>query len=998
MNRFFALALDAVHRYEGTINQFLGDGFMALFGAPIAHEDHARRAVLAALGLQRTLQDHHAELGTPYGVTCAFRVGLNSGLVVVGSIGDNLRMDYSAVGDTTNLAARLQQVAEPGTMLISESTRRLVQGAVRLQAISSIQVRGKPDPVTPYRVSGTLPRRSPLVSRGEGTFSIFVGRERELVALDELLTQVEAGHGQVVGIVAEAGGGKSRLLHEFHQRLHDRRVTYLQGFCVSYGSTLPYHPIIDWVRHNCGITETDRPEAIIDKVRDALQEVGLDAAALTPYLLHLLGVQDSTESIAILTPEAIQSRIFATLTQMSLHGSQRHPLVLEIEDLHWTDKTSEAYLASLVESLTGAAILLLTTYRPGYHPPWIDKSYATQISLRPLASQDALSVVHSNSQHRALSERLVQVIVNKADGNPFFLEELTRTIVEHETLEDEITVPDTIQGVLMARIDRLPEAAKRLLQTAAVLGREFSPRLLEMSWDDDQTLAPHLMELKRREFLYERSGIDEPLYVFKHALTQEVAYASLLTPRRQALHAAAGQALETLYADRLQEAYDRLAYHYARTNEAAKAVDYITRFAEQATARYAREEALTVLQEAHRHAERLPREERHRRGLDLAIRQGQLLHNLGRPQEALDLLMPQQAHVEQLQDPLQAATYYLHLGCIYNGLGNWQQALHSAQRCFEEALHCGHDAALGQAHWLLMMVRNFIGQPQQALEHGQQAVPLLERTHEWHWLGRVHYWFAFIALRLGEFDHALQSAARTETLGETIGDRSLQCDGARMAQLTYLTKGEWDAAITWGQRALDLATGLQQKAWSWASLGYAHLELGDVAKAIALLEQTVQHYGVARQTWGWFAAWLGEAYAAAGRTEEARALVLEGLASTREAEYWIGIGITQRSLGRVDLARGALTEAETHLQEALQAFDTYGIRPEAARTYLDLATVTHAQGKADTALAYLRDAHALFTVLQAPAYVERTEQLASAYGLRLSNRTPDTTVQDAASP
>jgi class 3 adenylate cyclase len=593
-NRFFALALDVVHRYEGTINQFLGDGFMALFGAPIAHEDHARRAALAALALQRTLQDYHAELEVPYGVTCAFRMGLNTGLVVVGSIGNNLRMDYSAVGDTTNLAARLQQIAEPGTILVSDATRWLVEGAVRLEALPPAQVKGKTEPVTLYKVLGTHPRRSPLASRGDRVLSQFVGRERELVTLTELLEQVARGQGQVVGIVAEAGGGKSRLLYEFRQRLAGKRVTYLDGRCLSYGHALPYHPIIDLLRYNCGISEMDGPEAIAEKVRLALHEVGLDVEA-APYLLQLLGVQEGTERLAGLTPEAIKTRTFETLRQMSLHGSQQRPLIVEIEDLHWCDNTSEDYLAWLVESVAGAAILLLVTYRPGYRPPWLDKSYATQLALRHLALQESLTVVRSIRQHHELPEHLERMIVDKAEGNPFFLEELTRAVLDHAAVATAMTVPGTIQGVLMARIDRLPEAPKRLLQTAAVLGRAVSLPLLEAIWDGARPLEPLLLTLTRQEFLFARPSAEGPMYVFKHTLTQEVAYESLLTTRRQALHAAAGQALETLYAPRLEEAYDRLAYHYARADNVAKAVAYLTLVAKKAARNSAHMEAIAHL-------------------------------------------------------------------------------------------------------------------------------------------------------------------------------------------------------------------------------------------------------------------------------------------------------------------------------------------------------------------------------------------------------------------
>jgi class 3 adenylate cyclase len=593
LNRFFELALDVVHRYEGTINQFLGDGFMALFGAPLAHEDHARRAVLAALVLQRTLQE--ARLGEPYGEECTFRMGLNSGLVVVGSIGDNLRMDYSAIGDTTNLASRLQDYAAPGDILISENTSRLVEGAVRLEALPPVQVKGKTELVPLYKVIGTLPRRSPIASRSERTLSPFVGREREVATLEALFAQVESGQGQVVGIVAEAGGGKSRLLYEFRQRLQDKLVTYLEGRCLSYGSSIPYHPLIDVLRHNCGISETDSPEANIAKVHVALHEVGMDPEASAPYLLQLLGVQEGTEALTILTPEAIRARTFDTLRQMSLTGSQRRPLLFEIEDLHWIDKTSETYLAALAESLPSAAIMLLTTYRPGYQPSWLAKSYATQLSLRSLASHDAVTVIHSTRQQTALPESLEHMIVQKAEGNPFFLEELTHAVIEQGALQEEVTVPDTIQGVLSARIDRLPEAHKRLLLTASVLGRDFSPRLLQALWEEPAPLESLLRDLKRLEFLYERTGNTEPFYVFKHALTQDVTYDSLLTTRRQRLHAAAGHALERLYPDWLVERSEELAHHYTEAGITEKAVHYWHYAGQKAIERSAHVEAINHL-------------------------------------------------------------------------------------------------------------------------------------------------------------------------------------------------------------------------------------------------------------------------------------------------------------------------------------------------------------------------------------------------------------------
>jgi len=727
LNRFFALALDAVHRYEGTINQFLGDGFMALFGAPLAHEDHARRAVLAAVALQRALQDHHAELGEPYGVTCAFRLGLNTGLVVVGSIGNNLRMDYSAIGDTTNLAARLQQLAEPGTILVSDATRRLVEGAVHLEALPPAQVKGKTELVTPYKVVGIRSQRSPLARHGDRVLSQFVGRERELAALVEALEQAESGQGQVVGIVAEAGSGKSRLLYEFRQRLAGRRVTYLEGRCLSYGCAMPYHPIIDLLRNNCGITDTDGPETIAGKLQGALHEVGLDVEASAPYLLQLLGVKEGTEPLAALTPEAIKTRTFETLRQMSLHGSQQRPLIVEIEDLHWCDNTSEDYLAWLVESVVGAAILLLLTYRPGYRPPWLDKSYATQMALRHLAPQESATVVRSARQHHALPEPLEQIIITKAEGNPFFLEELTRAVLDHADAVADVAVPDTIQGVLMARIDRLPEASKRLLQAAAVLGRAFSPHLLEMIWDRTSLLAPLLLDLTRLEFLFERTSAEGPMYVFKHALTQDVAYESLLTIRRQALHAAAGQALEMLYAPRLEDAYDSLAYHYARTDNVAKAVAYLTLVAKNAARNSAHVEAITHLTQGLELLQTLPATpERSQQELVLHIALGASL--LATKGQAAPEVQQTYARARQLchylEDPQQLFPVLRGLWNYYQVHAELQTAYTLSEQLLVLAQQVQDPGMLPAAHRASGSTLSYMGEPASALTHLMQGIAL----------------------------------------------------------------------------------------------------------------------------------------------------------------------------------------------------------------------------------------------------------------------------------
>jgi len=792
-------------------------------------------------------------------------------------------------------------------------------------------VKGKTDPVVASRVLGPRPRRLPLAEREERALSPFVGRERELTTLHELLTQVEAGQGQVVGLVGEAGVGKSRLLFEFRQRLRDRRVTYLEGRCLSYGSASPYVPLMDILRNNAGITEIDGPEAMAAKVRLRLQEVDLDPEEGAPYLFQLLGVKEGAEPLARLSPEAIKIRTFAILRQMSLRGSQRQPLILAVEDLHWINQTSEACFASLVESLAGAPVLLLCTYRPGCRPPWLEKSYATQVALRRLTPPDSLAVVHAVLQ-RALPDPLAQGILDKAEGNPFFLEELTRTVVEHGDLRSLPAVPDTIQGVLMARIDRLPEEPKRLLQTASVLGREFSSRLLSMLWDTPYVLEAYLEELKRLEFLYERTEATEPIYVFKHVLTQEVAYDSLLTSRRQTLHAAAGRALESLYAERLEEVYDRLAYHYARTTESAKAIEYLTRFAEKAARGYAHAETVTALQEAlvhagARRAAASPTAVQDHLILDLVLRLAHSLYFLGRFQETLDLLLQHQERLERLQDAVLAGPYYFWLSHTYSYVGDRERAVQSAQRAVAEATCCGDDTTIGQAHYVLAREGYSLGQYLYGLEHSQQAVSLLERTAEQWWLGQSYWVMGVNHYFMGEFTQALAAMTQTHAIGEALGDPRLQSYATWATGWIEVTGGEWQAGLE--------------------------------------------------------ACQLGEAYLLNGQIDKARDLVFQGLVITQDVKFQHGIGLAQRALGRIAQASGSLTEAESLLREAFQLFVSIQARFEVGRTHLDLATLAHAMGDREAATTHLTEAHALFRALQVPKYVARTEQCATEFGVSL---------------
>ena len=580
---FLERSLDEVHRYGGTAPQFTGDGFMALFGAPVTQEDHVRRALLAAIAIQQTLSRGADALPV--------RMGIHTGPVVFGPVSSSLRIDATVIGDTANVAARLQEAAEPGVILLSETTHRLAQDYARVEPVGPLTLKGKEQPVSAYRLLNVSHRRSGLRETAAAHRTRFVDRESERAILHNFLRLVENGHCQVVGIVGEPGIGKSRLLAEFRRELGDGRGTWVEGRCVSYGAAIPYWLVLDLLRSHCGIIETDTPEAITRKVRSALEEVGMDPDEASPVLLHLLGIKDAGSVPALSNPEAVKAKTFEVLRQLWINGSRRRPLVLVLEDLHWVNKTSEELLGFLAQNIPGARILMLATYRPGYHPPWIDKSYAGQAPLQRLSRDDSLQMVRSVLSAERLVDLLTEEIVTKADGNPFFLEQLALHIGEARDVRSDLMVPDSIHDVVMARIDRLPDETKQLLQTAAVIGREFSSRVLGAVWKHPGSLESQLHELSRLEFISERVETEGSTYVFHHWLTQEAAYGSLLDRHRRALHGVIGNALEHLYTDRIEEVAELLALHFGRSDHAEKAVDFAILAAEKAQRRWANSDA-----------------------------------------------------------------------------------------------------------------------------------------------------------------------------------------------------------------------------------------------------------------------------------------------------------------------------------------------------------------------------------------------------------------------
>ena len=590
--------MDAVHRFEGTVNQVMGDGIMALFGAPIAHEDHAVRACYAALRMQESVNRYAAEAWHAHGVTVQIRVGLNSGEVVVRAIGNDLHMDYTAVGETTHLAARMEQAARPGTVLLAPATLHLAKGFVAVKALGPVPVKGRSEPVEVYELSGIGPARTRLQAAARRGLTRFVGRDAEIEVLRRSLERAGAGHGQVIAIVGEAGVGKSRLHWEFTRSHHADGWLVLRSRSASYGRGTPYLHVIELLKDYFGMQERDDARQVRERVADKLLSLDRTLEPLLTPLLALLDVPVDDGAWDALDPPQRRQRMLEAVKWLLLRESQVRPLLLVVADLHWIDSESQALLDALIDSLPAARVLLVVDYRPEYQHAWASKSYYTQLRVDPLPSESAEELLTALLGQDESLEPLKRVLTERTEGNPLFLEETVQILVETDVLigdrgayrmteaPEAWQIPATAQAILAARIDRLPPEDKRLLQAASIIGKDVPFTLLKSIADvPEGSVYRGLTRLQASELLYETSVFPDLEYTFKHALTHEVAYASVLQDRRRALHARIVEAIETLYPDRSDEQVERLAHHAFRGEVREKAVTYLRHAGAQAVTR-----------------------------------------------------------------------------------------------------------------------------------------------------------------------------------------------------------------------------------------------------------------------------------------------------------------------------------------------------------------------------------------------------------------------------
>jgi len=622
MDSCFKILMDQIHEHKGTINQFTGDGVMALFGAPLALEDHAQDACRAALAIQKAVKKYSGELETQYGIEFKMRIGLNSGPVIVGSIGDDLRMDYTAVGDTTNLASRMEGFAKPGTVLVSPNTYEIVNQQFELKSLGKTEVKGKEDPVEMYELIKDKVHR-PRLGQERQIYSEMVGRESDFNKLELQVNKALNGEGSVVNVIGEAGIGKSRLISELRKSSVVKRATFLEGRAISIGRNLSFHPIIDLLKHWSRISEDDSETSSLAKLETAIRSVcQQDADEIIPFVAKLMGMKLSgryAERVEGIEGEALEKLILKNVKDLITKSTELMPLVIVIEDLHWADTSSIELLESLFRLAETQRVLFINVFRPDHKETGerivetIKEKlsvYYVEIDLEPLTEQMSGTLIDNMLDIKGLHYGIRDKIVQRAGGNPFFIEEVVRSFIDEGAViakdgKFEVTdkietmvIPHTINDVLMARIDRLEDETKDLVKVASVIGRNFFHKILSEVATSVEDIDNRISHLKEIQLIRERKRMEELEYLFKHALAQEAAYESILYQKRKALHLQVAKSIEKVFKEKLHEFYGLLALHYSKAEDYGNAEHYLVKAGEEALKSSASSEALNYYQKA----------------------------------------------------------------------------------------------------------------------------------------------------------------------------------------------------------------------------------------------------------------------------------------------------------------------------------------------------------------------------------------------------------------
>ena len=990
--------ITAVHRYGGTVNQVLGDGIMSLFGAPVAYEDHALRACSAALAMQEAVDALSVELSRAQRPQVQVRVGMNSGEVVLRAMIGDVHRDYSAVGETTHVASRVEQLTRPGSITLTETTLRLVDAFVDVAPLGATVIKGLPRPLPLYELLGLRTTRPRL--RTARPLSPFVGRALEREALAEGLAKACRGQGQFIALVGEPGVGKSRLFMEFTRSALTQPCVVLESGAEAFGPTSPFLPIVEVLRTYFGVERGDDSGAVRAAVERGFAGIGGGLEEHTALFVSLLTAGSEPPALERVAAAERQYRVVHAITDLLLHESRRQPVVLVIEDLHWIDGPTQAFLDTLLDRLREARILLLVSYRPDYDHVWGHRTFR-QLRLERLAGPEVEALLDALVGRDASLDDLKHEIERHTDGNPLFVEESVQALVESGVLAGEpgryrrgITpplahVPASVQAVLAARIDRLAAAEKRILQCAAVIGRHIGHDLLLAVADLPLAeVDAALGRLCAAEFLYETRRFPSAQYVFKHALTHEVAYGTLLQDRRKTLH---GRLLEILEA-RMDETDDTgieaLAYHAFRAETWADAAVYLRRAAARAVARSADAEAITHLERAVVALSQVPETDGVLRdAIDARLELRNALMPIADRPRIFRALSEAEAIAKRLGDEQRLGWISGYLSPYLWGLGQYARALETGRQA----------VATGRAHddpALEAIGHRYLGHVHYALGDYRIAADLLNRS-----LGSLHEevikrhfglpflssiateaWLVSALAELGEFDEAIARGREAMGAAERTGHAYSVATAACGLALAYVRRGDVAPAIDAAERCLDLCRAGDFSAllaWATAMLGYAYA-LGDKPDAALLLLQEGADRMATMQvkvTEAMVASALGEAHLLAGRVAEASTLANRAVETARgrrerACEAW-GLRLLGEIAARAGAARA--DEAASRFQDAATIARELEMRPLHAHCQYGLGR-THAQlGRADESRTELAAAATLFRSLGMTYWARRTE-------------------------
>jgi transcriptional regulator with AAA-type ATPase domain/tetratricopeptide (TPR) repeat protein len=946
-SRLLEVLIDKVRSFGGRVEELSPTSIGAVFGMETM-EEASRRAAHAIMAMQRLLErGRHGE-----GAAITGRAGIHAAVLMVGQAGDVQQMDADARRAAWGVLDALLALAPPGDVRVTPAAAPLLQRRFVLST---------PDPSGAFQLLG--PERTAM--RSSGRLTEFVGRREDLDLLESRFHATSRGHGQVIAISGEAGIGKTRLLHEFRRRIRGHRVTYLEAHCVSYGSTIPYLPIIELVRRAFRLHEGDPPALVAAKISGALDRFGASGPEAVSSLLELLGVSASGETLAP-GPETIQARVSDVIRQLSARASRRRPLVVVVEDLHWIDAASEALGLSLLHGIDTLPILVLLTYRAGYRQPWMDRSYVTQIALPPLSREDSAGLVRAVLD-TDVSPALTDLIVDRAEGNPFFLEELAHVVAEHGEPGEPSEVPGTVQEVLLARINRLTEGPRQLLQTAAVLGRSASDRLLQATWPGPGPIDDALHELLRQEFLYELTGAaGETEYVFRHALTQESAYQNLVESTRGRLHAAAGHALEQLHAGRLDEVVELLAHHYGRSPLDERAVDYGLLAAEKAARRWATAEARTAFTTVLGRLDRMPQTRANQlRRLDAVLKQSEIRFALGEHRAQLQGLAAVRDIVEQVADPARRAAWLYWSGFLHGLVGGQLEiAIAYCQEAATLVEQAGLDELRPFADCCLAQAYSLAGDLARAMTAGERALPEFEARGNVWWACRAMWILSHTANALGEWSRSLAFCTRALEHGEAANDRRLKVVALSRIAGTQVQRGDGKAALAACDAALRLGPTPFDTAMVNAVRGYALVKSGEVPTGLRTLREAVDWFGGSHllYTRSQYSIWLADSLVRSGDRESGRAIATPVLATSESVGYRHLQGVAHRVIGESLIGQDA-GAALAHLTRARTVLEQAGARNELAKTLVGEAIVRAGIGESDQARGLLGEAGKLLETL-----------------------------------